>query len=203
MAAIRNFSKAEILEVIENHRGFMTFTDVAKALNCTWITAKSNVEKHKETFDAFREKEESELDALELRAFERASQDDSMLKYMLSTKGKHRGYSLPTATINQTTNVLSAPQFDDDQSNHGISILRAVKDAITGNLMLISDTLRDNNHEKGVSLLNSLIINIRGVTTMIGYDVFNGISENQIREYLSENGIFDEENNNDNILKLM
>ena len=107
MGRATNLTKDMFLDAIERHEGFMTVTDLSKSLGITWSSARHGLDKYKDVYEAFNSKTESALDELEKEAFERSKSDkkDSLLlRYMLSTKAKNRGYAIQSATIQQTTN---------------------------------------------------------------------------------------------------
>ena len=85
------YKKADILEAIKGSGGIVT--TVALSLNCDWHTAKANIEKYDETREAFDAELETGLDLVEGKAFAQARNGDGvMIRFLLATKGKKRGY---------------------------------------------------------------------------------------------------------------
>lgn len=67
---------------------------VAKRLGCAWHTAKKYIGVWKETREAYEDESERSIDLSESKMFEQIKAGDGpMIRYHLSTKGKHRGYS--------------------------------------------------------------------------------------------------------------
>ncbi|WP_147613024.1 hypothetical protein [Treponema pectinovorum] len=93
------YKKADILEAIRGSGGIIT--TVALALNCDWHTAKVNIDKYEETREAFNGELETGLDLVEGKAYAQAKNGDgAMIRFILSTKGRHRGYGeLPIQPI--------------------------------------------------------------------------------------------------------
>lgn len=86
------YKKADILEAIKGSGGIVT--TVALALNCDWHTAKANIEKYIETREAFDGELETGLDLVEGKAYQQAKNGDgAMIRFILATKGKKRGYT--------------------------------------------------------------------------------------------------------------
>ena len=121
---IRNMlTKSMVLRAIENHNpkdGYITFSDIARELLVDWATARKHVMKYDECKVLFFSKQESALDEAEKAIFEYAKTDLSALKYLLSTKGKHRGYGLPTATGTAQTDLLS---IEAQPTGGGVNII--------------------------------------------------------------------------------
>jgi hypothetical protein len=105
---VRNdITKSRVLRVINDYNpkdGYITFSDIAKELFCDWATARKHVGKYEETRNAYLSKCEMAIDEAEKTLFQMSKSDVSALKYLLSTKGKHRGYGLPSVINNQVQN---------------------------------------------------------------------------------------------------
>lgn len=87
-----HYSKNDVLNAIRGSGGFVA--TVAKRLNCDWHTARKYIHKYKDTKDAFYDEQEIALDVVEGKAFQAAGNGDgAMIRFILSTKGKRRGYS--------------------------------------------------------------------------------------------------------------
>ena len=68
---------------------------VALALQCDWHTARRYINRWKKTREFFQGELNQILDLAESRLVEAVKRDESWaIKFLLSTKGKHRGYSL-------------------------------------------------------------------------------------------------------------
>ena len=95
------FNKQDILDAIKDSGGIVT--TVALALACDWHTAKANIERYKETREAFDGELETGLDLVEGKAYSQARNGDgAMIRFILATKGRKRGYG------------ETAPQSADD-----------------------------------------------------------------------------------------
>jgi hypothetical protein len=143
MARPAEYSKELILETIEKHDGFLTMADLSRALGCGYSTIKERVEKDKDLYFAFHLKSEQALDDVEKKAYDMAVESENMVKYLLSTKGKNRGYSLPTASINQTTNVLNAAYDatrDYQNEQNGVVTYTAVR-GLNGSIVITETQL--------------------------------------------------------------
>ena len=67
---------------------------VAKRLGCGWMTARATIEKWDETKRAFSDEQETILDMAESKLYESIQNGNTQdAKWLLSTKGKNRGYS--------------------------------------------------------------------------------------------------------------
>lgn len=87
-----HYSKEDVLNAIRGSGGFIS--TVAKRLNCDWHTAHKYIHKYKDTQYAFYDEQEIALDVVEGKAFQAAGNGDgAMIRFILSTKGKRRGYS--------------------------------------------------------------------------------------------------------------
>ena len=87
----KTFKKQDILDAIKDSGGIVT--TVALALDCDWHTAKANIERYKETREAFDGELETGLDLVEGKAYSQARNGDgAMIRFILATKGRKRGY---------------------------------------------------------------------------------------------------------------
>lgn len=87
----KSFKKAEILEAIKASGGFIS--TIAERLGCDWHTAKTNIERYKDTREALGNETETQLDSVESKAFFQAKNGDgAMIRFILATKGRRRGY---------------------------------------------------------------------------------------------------------------
>jgi len=108
MAGRNQFRAAQFIEAItgtgkyeqpEKHTGCMgIISTVASRLGCSWHTAKKYCTRETTPFItvalAFEVEAEKALDFTETQMFKQIqSGDGTMIRYLLSTKGKHRGYT--------------------------------------------------------------------------------------------------------------
>ena len=88
----KNFSREQILQAIENSAGIVL--TIAKRLSCDWHTAQAYIEKWEGTRAAYQDECEKVLDLAETKMIEVINTGDGpMIRYLLSTKGKSRGYT--------------------------------------------------------------------------------------------------------------
>ena len=96
MGRKRNYKKQEVLDAIKDSYGIMT--DIAKRLKCNWHTADEYVKKWPETMQALADESENYLDLTESACIDRIKQGDGqMIRFVLATKGKKRGYGTEDA----------------------------------------------------------------------------------------------------------
>lgn len=129
-----HITKSLVLQAIELHNpidGYMTISDVAKQLHCDWATARKYIGMYEETRIAFLAKGEESLDHAEKTLFDVAKTDVSALKYLLSTKGKHRGYGLPQYASATVQNDFYGIEIENNTSE--------VK--VNGQLIVLDNTL--------------------------------------------------------------
>ena len=88
----RDYGLQEVLEAIRGSAGLTS--PVARKLDCAWHTAKKYIEKWETTRRAFANEGEQVIDFAEQKVIEAMRDGDGpMLRWYLSTKGKHRGYT--------------------------------------------------------------------------------------------------------------
>jgi hypothetical protein len=93
----RNFTKKVVLAAIKDSYGVVG--TVAKHLKCDWTTAKKYIEKWPETTQAMADARESYLDMTENACIDRINAGDGqMIRFVLATLGKKRGYGTEDAT---------------------------------------------------------------------------------------------------------
>ncbi len=91
MGKAANFTKEQILTAIKNSYGIVS--NVAKKLKCDWNTARKYIDKYECTKKAFDDESEIILDIAENQLANKIKEGDTqMIKYMLATKGKVRGF---------------------------------------------------------------------------------------------------------------
>jgi hypothetical protein len=88
-----DFTPEQILAAIDGSLGIMS--KVAKKLDCSWVTAKTYVNKFEECKEAFEVETEKALDMAEITVFKsiQVDSDVNSAKWFLAKKAKHRGYS--------------------------------------------------------------------------------------------------------------
>lgn len=92
MPAPKKYTQETILEAVKGSGAIVS--TVARRLQCEWITAKRYIEKWEATQRAFQDEEETILDMAESKLYEAIQNNDiQAAKWILSTKGKSRGYS--------------------------------------------------------------------------------------------------------------
>lgn len=92
MGRYRKFKKNDVLAAIEGSNGIVT--NVAKHLKCNWHTADEYIKKWPETVQALADENEKYLDLAESKCIERINAGDGqMIRFVLATKGKRRGYT--------------------------------------------------------------------------------------------------------------
>jgi len=81
-----------VLDAISGSGAIMS--TIAKRLNCGWATARSYVQRWEETQQAYEDEEQTILDMAESTLYQAIRNNDvQAAKWLLSTKGKRRGYS--------------------------------------------------------------------------------------------------------------
>jgi hypothetical protein len=85
------FNKSKILKAIENSGGIIS--TIAERLKCNWHTAQKYANLYPETRQMISDEEETLLDNAESVLHSAIANGDLQgVKYLLSTKGKKRGY---------------------------------------------------------------------------------------------------------------
>ena len=88
----KNYTTDELLKAIKNSAGI--YSTIAGNLQCEWHTAKKYIESDEKALTAYNNETERVLDVTENKLFEKIKEGDTqMIKYMLSTKGRKRGYN--------------------------------------------------------------------------------------------------------------
>lgn len=112
--------KKDLLEAIKGSYGIMS--TVAARLHCDWHTADDAIKRFPEALQAMADEGESVLDFTEGKAIERIKDGDSvMIRFMLATKGKKRGYTYEDkledddTTEDNTLNVICDGEEVDPQ----------------------------------------------------------------------------------------
>lgn len=86
-----SFTTEQFIKAIPKTAGIIT--TIAKKVGCNWHTAKKFIYSHPTVLAAYCDECESILDLAESKLYEAIQAGDAqMVKYILSTKGKSRGY---------------------------------------------------------------------------------------------------------------
>ena len=92
MGRKRILKKKELLEAIQGSYGIKS--TIAARLHCSWHTVDDTIKLYPECMQALADENESILDFTEGKAIERIKEGDgTMIRFMLATKGKKRGYT--------------------------------------------------------------------------------------------------------------
>jgi len=85
------YKAQQFIGVIPGTAGIIT--TIAKRVGCSWHTAKKYIEKYATVRQVYESECDSMLDTAELEAHKLIKKGDGpMIRWYLSTKGKHRGY---------------------------------------------------------------------------------------------------------------
>ena len=91
MANKDQFTSREFIDAIPGTGGIVT--KIAEKVGCTWHTARKYIDNYATIKQAYQDECERVLDLAESALIKSvADQEAWAVKYMLSTKGKHRGY---------------------------------------------------------------------------------------------------------------
>lgn len=86
------YSLEKVLAAIKDSSGIVSL--VAKRLGCEWHTAKKYINNWEQTKQAIDDENEAILDLAESKTYEAINNGDmSAARFILMTKGKHRGYT--------------------------------------------------------------------------------------------------------------
>lgn len=92
MGRKRILKKKELLEAIQGSYGIIS--TIAARLHCNWHTVNNTIKLYPECMQALADENETVLDFTESKAIERIKDGDgSMIRFLLATKGKKRGYT--------------------------------------------------------------------------------------------------------------
>ena len=113
---VKDYTEKDILEAIYNSSGIVS--NIAESLKCSWGTAKIYIDKYPSCIEALNDENESILDLAENKMLELIEEkDDKMIRYLLSTKGKKRGYTEKTEvgiTVNEDNEFKIVKKIDAD-----------------------------------------------------------------------------------------
>ena len=92
MGRKRILKKKELLDNIRGSYGIIS--TIAARLHCNWHTVDETIKLYPECMQALADENETVLDFTEGKAIERIKDGDgAMIRFMLATKGKKRGYT--------------------------------------------------------------------------------------------------------------
>lgn len=92
MGRKRILKKKELLDAIKGSYGIIS--TIAGRLHCDWHTVDDTIKLYPECIQALEDEKECVLDFTEGKAIERIKEGDgTMIRFMLATKGKKRGYT--------------------------------------------------------------------------------------------------------------
>ena len=92
MGRKRILKKKELLDNIRGSYGIIS--TIAARLHCNWHTVDETIKLYPECMQALADENESVLDFTEGKAIERIKDGDgTMIRFMLATKGRKRGYT--------------------------------------------------------------------------------------------------------------
>src|SRR5574344_1685991 len=119
MGRKRILKKKELLEAIQGSYGIIS--TIAKQLHCNWHTVDETIKLHPDCMQALADENETILDFTESKAIERIKDGDgTMIRFMLATKGKKRGYTYeeePVHGIESDDNELKIEIVDGDNED--------------------------------------------------------------------------------------
>ncbi len=108
------YTEDEVLSAIKGSAGIVS--TIAKNLKCDWHTAKSYIDSYENCKKAYSDEEEKVLDLAESKLIEAINKGDSqMIKYLLATKGKKRGFTEKTdidLNVDGGINIIYADEQD-------------------------------------------------------------------------------------------
>ena len=123
----KNYTKEQVIEAIEKSAGIVS--TIAKRLGCDWKIARKYVGKWTCTQDAYDGECEKVLDLAETKMIEIISQGDGpMIRYLLSTKGKRRGYTQTTEVSGRDGGPIETKDVtltDDERTQRVVALLNA------------------------------------------------------------------------------
>ena len=86
-----HYTAQQFIDAIPGTGGIVT--GIAKRVGCSWHTAKRYIDMYATVRQAYDDECEAILDMAELRTIEKIKEGEwPVIRYYLSTKGRHRGY---------------------------------------------------------------------------------------------------------------
>ena len=113
MGRKRILKKKELLEAIQGSYGIIS--TIAARLHCNWHTVNNTIKLYPECMQALADENETVLDFTESKAIERIKDGDgSMIRFILATKGRKRGYGYgDSEPVAETDNEIKIVVVDD------------------------------------------------------------------------------------------
>jgi len=106
VSKVFNYTTDQVLEAIKGSGSIIT--TIARRLDCAWSTAQKYCMMNEDTKKALADEGEKILDLAESVLFESIKKGDTQnAKWLLSTKGRKRGYSDKDQLTPEDTNILS------------------------------------------------------------------------------------------------
>ena len=106
------YTAAQFIAAIPGTGGIVT--QIAKKVGCSWNTARKYIDEHATVLQAYNDECEAILDMAETALYKQVSEEEAWaVKYLLSTKGKQRGYT-ERQEIDATVNGSVRLKWDDD-----------------------------------------------------------------------------------------
>jgi hypothetical protein len=104
MGRQERYTTQQVIEAIRGSNGIVK--NVAMRLGCEWRTVRRYIDKYPTVNRAYRDEHEKMLDDVESKALELARAGDGpMIRYLLSTQGRERGY----VTRQEVAGVVEQP----------------------------------------------------------------------------------------------
>ena len=110
------FTAQQFIDAIPGTGGIVT--KIAEKVGCVWNTARKYIDTHPTVQQAYDDECERILDMAESALFKSISERDAWaVKYMLSTKGKARGYIERTEHTGKDGGPIYIVNWDDDTND--------------------------------------------------------------------------------------
>lgn len=94
---MKTITQKQVLDAIKDSGGI--YSTIARRLKCNWNTARTYCDKWESTKTALQDEIETTLDNAEIKLLDAIKAGDTqIIKWYLSTKGKHRGYTTKIET---------------------------------------------------------------------------------------------------------
>ena len=118
MGRKKSIKEKDLLAAIEDSNGFVT--TIAARLHCSWHAADNAIKASALALQAIKDEEEKTLDFVEGKAIKKINEGDgAMIRFMLATKGKKRGYTYEdkleadeTAEDNEVNVICDTPDVE-------------------------------------------------------------------------------------------
>ena len=97
-------------------------TAIAKRVGCSWSTAKKFIVGHATVQQAYDDECQSVLDLAEAKTIELIKNGDAaMIRYYLSTKGKHRGYTERQEVTGEDSGPIKHKNMSERKGDDGLT----------------------------------------------------------------------------------